>query len=82
MPTVLRLGGLRVVIYTNDHRPAHVHVIGSRREAVFHLKCFAGLVELRENYGFKRQEITRIKDGLEDNLTELCRSWESIHDSA
>ena len=28
MPTALRLGALRVVIYTNDHRPAHVHVIG------------------------------------------------------
>ncbi|WHZ20694.1 MAG: hypothetical protein OJF55_002843 [Rhodanobacteraceae bacterium] len=30
MPTILRLGGLRVVIYPNDHRPAHVHVIGRR----------------------------------------------------
>jgi len=28
MPTVLRFEGLRVVIYPNDHRPAHVHVIG------------------------------------------------------
>jgi len=28
MPTVLRAGGLRVVIYPNDHPPAHVHVIG------------------------------------------------------
>ena len=30
MPTVLRLGGLRVVIYPNDHSPPHVHVIGLR----------------------------------------------------
>ena len=28
MPTVLRIGGLRVVIYPNDHPPAHVHVLG------------------------------------------------------
>lgn len=28
MPTVLRSGGLRVVIYPNDHAPAHVHVLG------------------------------------------------------
>jgi hypothetical protein len=28
MPTVLRVGGLRVVIYPNDHPPAHVHVLG------------------------------------------------------
>ena len=26
MVTVTRIGGLRVVIYSNDHRPAHVHV--------------------------------------------------------
>ena len=28
MPTVLRVGGLRVVIYPNDHPLAHVHVLG------------------------------------------------------
>jgi hypothetical protein len=28
MPTVLRIGGLRVVIYPNDHPPAHVQVLG------------------------------------------------------
>jgi hypothetical protein len=38
MPTILRLDGLRVVVYPNDHRPAHVHVIGNGCEAVFYLK--------------------------------------------
>ncbi len=33
MPSVSRINGLRVVIYPNDHKPAHVHVIGSGREA-------------------------------------------------
>ena len=28
MVTVLRASGLRVVIYVNDHQPAHVHVFG------------------------------------------------------
>jgi hypothetical protein len=32
-------------------RPAHVHVIGSECEAVFHLNCPYGPVELREDYG-------------------------------
>jgi hypothetical protein len=39
MPTVLRFAGLRVAIYPNDHRPAHVHVIGKGCEAVFNLHC-------------------------------------------
>jgi len=33
MSTVDRIGGRRVVIYPNDHRPAHVHVIGNGCEA-------------------------------------------------
>lgn len=32
MPTVLRLVGLRAAIDPNDHRPAHVHVIGAAGE--------------------------------------------------
>lgn len=48
MPTVLRIDGLRVVIYPNDHRPAHVHVIGRRCEALFFLRCPDGPPELRE----------------------------------
>jgi hypothetical protein len=60
MPTVLRIGGLRVVIYPNDHRPAHVHVIGNGCEATFFLNCPDGPPELRENFGFKLAELNRI----------------------
>ena len=79
MPAVLRFNGLRVVIYPNDHRPAHVHVIGRGCEAVFDLNCLVGPVELRENYGFSRREIRHILGGLTDHLNELCSSWEQIH---
>ena len=33
-PTVFGFEGLRFVIYPNDHRPAHVHVMGRGCEAV------------------------------------------------
>jgi Domain of unknown function (DUF4160) len=82
MPTVLRFDGLRVVIYPNDHRPTHVHVIGRGCEAVFNLNSPAGPVELRENYGFSRREITRIQGVLTEHLEELCRAWEGIHGHA
>jgi hypothetical protein len=59
MPTVLRLDGLRVTIYPNDHRPAHVPVIGAGREAVFDLHCPNGPPELRENYGIMAQSPER-----------------------
>jgi hypothetical protein len=79
MPTVLRLGGLRVVVYPNDHRPAHVHVIGNDYEAVLRLNCSSGPVELRENYGFPQSEITAIKNALASRLEVLCKAWEQIH---
>ena len=79
VPTVLRFDGLRVVIYPNDHRPAHVHVIGPESEAVFNLNCPTGPVELRENYDFSRREIRKIAKVLTENLAGLCRAWEEIH---
>jgi hypothetical protein len=82
MPTILTFGGLRVAVYLNDHRPAHVHVIGRGCEAVFNLNCAAGPVQLRENYGFSRAEISRIAKSLGKHLVALCRAWEKIHDIA
>jgi len=79
MPTTHRFEGLRVVVYPNDHRPAHVHVIGGGREAVFNLNCGEGPVELRENYRFSRREVTHIQAVLESHREELCRAWENIH---
>jgi uncharacterized protein DUF4160 len=79
MPTVLRLRRLRVVIYPNYHRPAHVHVLGNGCEAVFDLHCPNGPPEVRENYGFKIKTLTRIKTDLAAKLSALCGAWESIH---
>lgn len=75
----MRIGSLRVVIYPNDHRPAHVHVIGNGCEAVFYLNCPAGPVTLRENMGFTRSEIARIEDALNPAVPYLCKRWEEIH---
>ena len=79
MPTVLRFGALRVVVYPNDHRPAHVHVIGQGHEAVFELNCPQGSVMLRENYGFTRRDLARIERALIHNLAALIAAWEKIH---
>jgi hypothetical protein len=79
MPTVLRIGAWRVVIYPNDHRPAHVHVIGQGCEAVFELHCSNGSPELRENYRFGPKELGRIENALIANLAMLCGEWKRIH---
>ena len=79
MPTVLRVGGLRVVVYPNDHRPPHVHVIGSGCEASFRLDCPAGPVRLRENYGFSPNQIAAIAIDLQRQIGKICSEWERIH---
>jgi len=79
MPTVLTIDALRVVIYPNDHRPAHVHVIGPDEEAVFNLQCPDGPPVLRENFGFTQARLNGIADNLSAALEWLCTCWRRIH---
>ena len=79
MPTVWRFDGFRAVIYPNDHRPAHIHVQGAGREAVFNLHCPSGPPELRESYGFDARMLTRIADELQRMLRDLCSHWRTFH---
>lgn len=79
MPTVARLGSFRVVIYPNDHRPAHVHLIGPAREAVFDLRCPSGPPLLRENYGVPRRQLGRLAAALQAMLDRLCGAWREVH---
>ena len=79
MPTVLRRGRLRVVIYPADYRPAHVHAIEPDGEAVFNLNCPAGPSELRENYGLNGRALGAVERLINMHINELCRAWEEIH---
>lgn len=80
MPTVLRLGNIRVVIYSNDHPPPHVHAVkGDTARAKFNLNCPDGPVELVEQEGFKLAEIRHIGMAVAEELTAICRKWSEIH---
>jgi hypothetical protein len=70
---------MRVVIYPNDHRPPHVHVLGPGVTAIFNLNCPTGPVELRGSHGFSTGELNRIAEVLTANLPRLCNEWEIIH---
>jgi len=66
--------------YPNDHRPAHVHVIGPEQEAVFALNCPAGPVTVRENYGCSIKQLSQIAEDLLKHLLGLCEAWRRIHE--
>ncbi|MGA7341309.1 MAG: DUF4160 domain-containing protein [Terracidiphilus sp.] len=70
---------MRIVVYPNDHRPAHVHVIGPAHEAVFELNGAEETATVRENYGFARRDLDRIERRLLENLARLLGEWDSIH---
>ena len=79
MATVLRFLSYRVVIYSNDHRPCHVHVMSIEHEAIFELNCPDGPPSLSENYGFRKARLNLIASHLQDNLDGLGRQWRQIH---
>ena len=79
MPIVMRIGGLRVVIWPNDHQPAHVHVKGPEEEAVFELNCPEGPVTLRDSYRFRLAELNRVEAVLSPVVAALCADWRVIH---
>ena len=69
MVTVLRAAGLRVVIFVDDHQPAHVHVFGDGH-AKINLLGADGTPELVWVDGMTRGEIRRQPD---DDLVLLDR---------
>ncbi|WP_421997009.1 DUF4160 domain-containing protein [Reyranella sp.] len=82
MPTVMRVAGWRIVVYSADHRPAHVHVVAGGGEAVFDLNCPKGPPALREVYGLSRAEVGRIRRIIAGKLAGLCAAWEAVHGKA
>jgi len=82
MPTVLRLGSLRVVIYPNNHGPAHVHAIGQGNSAIFNLNCPAGPLSLRANFDFSARQLREMQAKSLDQVAEPCMAWEEIHGRA
>jgi hypothetical protein len=79
VPTVIRIDGLTVKIYLNDHRPAHVHVKAAGDEAIFYLGCPGGPITLRDNFGLSGTVLRRIERALTSHLTELCAIWKEMH---
>ena len=69
----------RVVIFTNDHHPPHVHVIGTEEHARFELLCDLGHVQLMSNIGFELSQLKQVERYLLNHLTRLCTEWGRIH---
>ncbi len=75
---MLRAGGLRVVIFTNDHLPAHVHVFGDG-EAKIDLGGKEGLPVLIWADAMNRSEVRRALRLVTAHRVVLLKRWKDLH---
>ncbi len=79
MGTLLRIGALRVMIYTLDHAPAHIHLIGPSGRAKIALNCPNGPALPIDVRGLESAVLKRAIQEIEQHLSELCQTWRSLH---
>jgi hypothetical protein len=78
MPTVLREGPYWFFFYSADlAEPPHIHVERDVSKATFWLDP----VRLENNRGFGRSELNRIRRLVEENVSNLLRSWNGFFES-
>ena len=80
MVTVHRAFGLRFAILTDDHEPAHVHVVGDGEMKV-EIEGEDGLPVMVWSVGFKKSDRRRIMDEVRANQAYLLGKWVEIHGS-
>ncbi|WP_448663004.1 DUF4160 domain-containing protein [Sphingomonas sp. CJ20] len=78
MPTVLREQGLRVVIYSDDHAPAHVHVFGAG-ETKIALGGVDGAPSVIRTVGATYAEARRAFRLVREKQAYLRERWNEIH---
>ncbi|WP_119313924.1 DUF4160 domain-containing protein [Calidithermus terrae] len=75
-----RIGGFRIVIYPNDHRPPHVHVMTAGGEVLILLGLDGEAVEIREIRGaVKNGDAVRAIETVSRNNDSLLEWWREIH---
>ena len=78
MVTIYRESGLRVVIFVNDHEPAHVHVFGDE-QAKINLVGPDGSPELIWADGMKRNDVRRAMRIVTQHQMSFLERWAKIH---
>ena len=74
MVTVLRLHGLRFVVYTADHEPPHVHVYGDG-EARIDIETLKVLTQ----GGMSDRDVRRAAEVIEANRQLFLETWRKYH---
>ncbi|MSP96174.1 MAG: DUF4160 domain-containing protein [Betaproteobacteria bacterium] len=79
MPTVLRVGGLRLIIWPDDHLPPHVHAYSADGSAKIVIGTATSQPHLMAVAGLSRRQTADALRAVADNQVLLLEAWESIH---
>lgn len=74
----LRDGKLRLVVYENDHSPAHVHVLGPGWEIRIALTTPPALMTVMG--AAKRTDVASALRAVYRNLSALRQLWNQLHE--
>lgn len=80
MATIATKNGFALRIYTNDHPPAHVHVIKNDGEVIIELGDENADPTIREIYGMRDRDVKIAYDLVKEFKTKLLNSWRDIHE--
>jgi Domain of unknown function (DUF4160) len=80
----LRFGGIRFVVYSNDHPPRHVHGFAGDTEAIIDLRGNGNvaLAERRDAVrpaNIKRSDVKKILRAAALHFEELVGLWEEMY---
>ncbi len=78
MATLFRVGSYRIVVYSNDHRPPHVHAVGEGH-ARFELGTAPDGVRLTEQVGVSARDLRRIACEIIARHEECLAGWRKHH---
>lgn len=78
MATILRVGAYRVVVYSNDHSPAHVHAVGDGH-AKFDLGRRPDDVKLVEQKDISKADLRQIAAAIIEHHGACLAAWRRIH---
>lgn len=78
MVTIYRAHGLRIIIFTDDHEPAHVHVFGAGH-AKINLIGPDGVPALVRAENMKANDLRRAMQLVRDQQNQFLAKWREFH---
>ena len=74
MPTLVRIGNLKIQVFADDHNPPHFHVVTPGHEALVGL---ATLTVLRGE--IRRRDLDAALEWVRENRETVASEWERLN---